>query len=194
MTAKLVNDAGYDVYGVDISAEMVALAEANAPDSVFECASLFDVEIPTGVAVTAVGESINYAFDGRSNNADLSQLVQQIHESLEPGGLLMLDAAGPDRVDGQGPHHARLEGPGWELFVTTTVSDDRDTLSREITLYREEAKLWRRTKELHQQRLYTPEMVTERLLFAGFDVVVLSGYDSLQFPEGWAGFVGHKRR
>ena len=95
---------------------------------------------------------------------------------------------------------ARFEGEGWALFVRTTGADDGATLVRETTLFRavadDEARtpeLWQRTDERHVLTLFSPEVVTERLLVVGFDVVVMSGYDDLTFPSGWNGFLGRKR-
>lgn len=194
VTAKLLNDAGFDVLGVDISREMIDLAARTAPRSTFVVASLFEVEIPECVAVTSIGESINYAINESTSAIEISDLIQRIHESLVPGGLAMLDAAGPDRIAAGQTRHDRLEGNDWELFVTTKGSDDGLRLSRDISMFRANGDTWRRSRERHEQRLYSPEVITERLLHAGFDVVVLSGYDNLSFPTGWSGFLARKIR
>ena len=47
--ARIVSDAGYDVVGVDISREMVALARVTAPLATFHCGSLLDAELPPAV-------------------------------------------------------------------------------------------------------------------------------------------------
>ena len=193
-TARMLNEAGYAVLGVDIAQEMIDVARRTAPASTFVCASLFEVEIPECVAVTAIGESINYAIGSQTSSGEVSGLVERIHEALIPGGVIMLDAAGPDRIEAGVSRNDRFEGPDWELFVTTSAAADGLSLSRDVSIFRRDGELWRRTSERHEQQLYSPETITERLLFSGFHVVVLSGYDSLTFPEGWAGFLGHKRR
>src|SRR5215218_7480954 len=48
------------VLGVDGSAEMLALARSRAPGARLRRGSLHEVELPPCVAVTAVGECVNY--------------------------------------------------------------------------------------------------------------------------------------
>ena len=193
LTAKRLTEVGYDVLGVDISPEMIALAQTNAPDASFVVASLFDVDIPPCAAVTAIGESINYAIDPTKTRTDVAGLVQRVFDVLLPGGLVMLDAAGPGRIAPGAVNDARFDGDDWALFVRTEGADDGRSMVRDTMLFRREGELWRRTDERHQLLLYSPEDVTEQLLIAGFDVVVMSGYEDLTFPEGWNGFLGRKR-
>lgn len=193
LTARRLGEAGYDVLGVDISAEMIELARSNAPGAEFVVASLFDVELPPCAAVTAIGESINEAFHPETASHDITGLTERVFDALMPGGLVMLDAAGPGRIAPGVRNDARFEGDDWALFVRTEGADDGGSMVRDIMLFRREGELWRRTDERYQLVLYSPEVVTERLLMAGFDVVVMSGYEDLTFPEGWNGFLGRKR-
>lgn len=193
LTAQRLCDAGYDVLGVDISEDMIELARLNAPNATFEVASLFDVEIPPCSAITAIGESINYAIDPSTTRSDVAGFAQRVFDVLLPGGLVMLDAAGPGRIDPGEVNDARFDGEDWALFVRTEGADDGLSLVRDTMLFRREGELWRRTDERHQLLLYTPEAVTEQLLEAGFGVVVMSGYEDLTFPEGWNGFLGRKK-
>ena len=66
--ARIVADAGYRALGYDISEDMVRLAArtAPAPGATFVRSALLDADIPPCVAVTAVGEVLNYAFDPRT--------------------------------------------------------------------------------------------------------------------------------
>jgi SAM-dependent methyltransferase len=73
--ASILTDAGYDVLGVDVSQDMIELASANAPKASFRHGSLLDVELPAAVAVTAIGEALNYATDPRASHAQLERLA-----------------------------------------------------------------------------------------------------------------------
>lgn len=194
ITARRLTDAGFDVLGVDISAEMVELATTNAPEARFVVDSLFTAEIPPCVAVTAIGESINYAIDDSTTRHDVAGFAGRVFDALLPGGLAMLDAAGPGRIEPGARNDARFEGEDWALFVRTEGSEDGFSMTRDTMLFRRAGELWRRTDERHHLDLFSPEDVTEQLLTVGFDVVVMSGYEDLTFPEGWNGFLGRKRR
>src|SRR5262249_29994188 len=101
--AAALADAGLDVLGIDLSAEMLALARRRAPPARFQAGSLLSAELPPCVAVTAVGECVNYLFDASNSDKALLELFQRVHAALAPGGAFLFDAAGPGRVPGPGP-------------------------------------------------------------------------------------------
>ncbi len=82
--ARIVSDAGYDVRGVDISEDMLRLARANAPGATFARGSLLDAELPHAVAVTAIGEALNYATDPRAGLDEVERLAARVHAALDP--------------------------------------------------------------------------------------------------------------
>jgi SAM-dependent methyltransferase len=94
--AERLTGAGYEVLGIDVSPAMLKIARRRAPRARFLRRSLFDLEIPGCVAVTAIGESLNYIFDNRGPSG-LNSLFTRIHHALMPGGLLIFDLAGPGR-------------------------------------------------------------------------------------------------
>ena len=71
ITARILTDAGYQVLGIELSPDMVELARQRAPRARFVCSSLLDAELPACVAVTAIGECLNYAADPRTGRERL---------------------------------------------------------------------------------------------------------------------------
>jgi SAM-dependent methyltransferase len=183
-------EAGYDVWGVDFSAEMVALARTKAPAGEFHQESILDVDPPTCIAATLVGEVVNYLFDAKSTDSRLSKLFQRIQRALAPGGVLLLDAAGPGRVPG-GKRRSFTEGDGWVCLVDVEEDAPRRLLTRRITTFRQSTDCWRRSDEVHRQRLYRPAELARLLRSAGFRVQRLAGYVD-RFPPGVAGFLAKK--
>jgi 2-polyprenyl-3-methyl-5-hydroxy-6-metoxy-1,4-benzoquinol methylase len=61
--SSTIVDASYEVIEVDVSEAMIALARARAPKAIFKVGSFESVDLPECVAVTAIGEVLNYAFD-----------------------------------------------------------------------------------------------------------------------------------
>ena len=68
---KALVEAGFEVTGVDTSAELLELARANVPKAHFVDASIYDTEIRDYDAVVAVGEPLTYHLEG----ADADNLV-----------------------------------------------------------------------------------------------------------------------
>lgn len=195
--ARAVTDAGYRVVGVDLSADMVELARAVAPKAELRVASVHDVEIPPAVAVTAIGEVLNYATDARAGLAALAALARRAHDALEPGGLLVFDVALPGRHGSTARRTVFHDREDWSLAMEAVEEGDR--LDRRIVVFRRtpgderDGPVYRRTDEHHVLRLYEPDAVVRALVDAGFSVERRPGYAaaaSRSTPaEGWAVFV-----
>jgi SAM-dependent methyltransferase len=159
-------EAGYAVLGVDASAEMLAIARVRAPGATFVEGSLHAVELPPCVAITAIGECVNY--DGPPS---LEPLFRRAWTALEPGGLLVFDAAAPGR-EPEGRRRGRHEGAGWVMSVDAAEDRAARTLTRRIALVRD----GRSSEELHVLRLYERDEVVDWLEASGFAVVCHSSY------------------
>ena len=188
--AEKLQDAGYDVLGVDRSRAMVALASRRVPGGRFVRASYLDAKLPRCVAVTALGEVFNYAFDPRAGTRGLARILGSAHRALEPGGLLLFDVATPGRGAGSPVRHRA--GPGWEIVSETSEDARTAILTRRITTFRRVGKLYRRSVEVHRLRLYEPRAVLELLRRAGFRARRLAGYGAERFPKAYAGFLARK--
>lgn len=149
--ARLLNDAGYEVLGIDISPAMVALARRTAPAATIVEGSLLDVELPPAgtVAVTAIGEALNYATDPRAGLDALTGLASRVVRALEPGGVFLFDVAGPGRNGGAGPvRQVFHDEPGWCLGMRATESGDGTRLDRAVTIFTQvDCDSYRRTDE-----------------------------------------------
>lgn len=184
--------AGYDVLGIDISPSMIALAERRVPGGAFRVGSLLAAELPPCVAVAAVGEVVNFLFDTANTGRRLWGLFRRAFAALAPGGVFLLDVAGPGRVPGRGPRRQYAEGDGWAVLVTATEDRPRRRLERRITSFRRVGALYRRDHEVHRLRLVPPGEVAERLRAAGFRARRLGGYGAERFGPGHAGFLARK--
>ncbi len=186
--------AGYDVLGIDISEAMIAMARERVPQARFRVESLLQAELPPCVAVAAVGEAFNYLFDSGNTEWALAKLFRRIHSVLESEGLLLFDVAEPGRGSGTGPQRKHVEGEGWAVLVTLEEDRRRRLLTREITTFRklEDLDLYRRSHEVHRQRLLPRSEVKAQLRSLGFRVRTLAGYGSNRFARGLVGFLARK--
>jgi SAM-dependent methyltransferase len=109
-------DAGYGVFGIDISKAIIEIAHRRTPEVEFQVGSLFEVEIPRCRAVTAISEVLNYLFDPENEERGLGRVFRRVHEALVPGGVFVFDVLGP----GQVPAGTRAKGFGvgedWLFF------------------------------------------------------------------------------
>ena len=181
ITAALLTVAGHSVLGIDQSPALLALAKRHAPHASFTAGSFVDVDLPPCDAVLAIGEVLNYRFDER---ADLGEAARRVRAALRPGGLFLLDLAGP----GRGTHRSRTEGPGWAVQMDAV--EEGGTLTRRIVVVRRHGETMRRAEEVHELRLYGPDEVRTTLERQGFErVEALPGYGALEMAEGHTAYV-----
>ncbi len=189
---ELIAAAGYEVLGVDVSPPMLRLARRRVPEATLRRASLHDVELPRAVAVAGIGEAFNYFVGPPTSERRLGRLLRRIHRCLVPGGILLFDMAAPGRVQGQGAVKNHVEAKDWTILVTVGEDRKRKVLSRRIRSFRRIGSLYRRSEEIHHQRLFEKKAVQRLLREAGFRARTLTGYGELRFPRGLVSYLASK--
>lgn len=184
--------SGYDVLGIDLSDDLLAIARTRAPGADLRRGSIYDAELPPCRAVTALGEILSYGFDPRAGRDAATALLRRVHAVLEPGGLLLFDVVAPGR-EPPGGRRTFAEGDGWLLALD--AAQRGGVLTRRITTFRAREGAWRRTDEEHTLWTWEPEQVAADLASAGFtEVERVPGYGGAhRFPPGWAGFSARRR-
>jgi SAM-dependent methyltransferase len=184
--AAALLDAGYDVLGVDVSAEMLEIARRRAPRARFARGSLFDTPLPRCAAITSIGECVTYGSDRAAGRAAFVALLRRAHEALETGGLLVFDVVTPERP----ARRSWTEGEDWVVCADGRPGPVAGTYRREITTFRRhDGDDWRRSDEVHDVWVYDPADVLADLRAAGFAAAALDGYgENVRFAPGHAGF------
>src|SRR5262249_20294546 len=147
-------------------------------------------DLPPCVAVTALGEVLNYTFDRRNQPRELARFFRRVHDALKPSGLFIFDVAGPNREVGR-PQRRWSAGPDWAILLKTMRRADR--LTPAMTIFRKTGTSYRRTEEVHHLRLYPPSEILRSLRRAGFSPRQLRAYGRLRLDRGLAAFVARRR-
>ncbi len=189
--ARELNRAGYDVLGIDQSPEFIRMARATAPKSKFVRDSIYRAKLPTCNAVTALGEVLNYQFDGQGGALD--RLLARVSRALPAGGVFIFDIATPERIPERSPRHQWFEGRDWGILVETIGDRKRNELTRQLHCFRKAGRLYRRSEETHHLKLYSTREILAMLKAAGFDGEPLSGYGGFKPPYGVTPFLAKRK-
>lgn len=187
--ARELTSRGYDALGIDISPAMVALARKTALRAQFIRGSFLKTKLPPCVAVTAVGEVLNYTFDRDNSRAELARFFRRVNDALRPGGIFIFDLAGPERELGRVPRRWTA-GDDWAILLE--VSRNSNVLTRRMTVFRKIGERYQRSEEVHRLRLYPPRDTLSDLRSAGFTARNIRGFGESRFFRGLAGFVARR--
>lgn len=187
--AQKLCHAGYDVIGYDVSESMISTAKKRVRRASFAVRSFVDVDFPSCIAVTAIGEVFNYLFDERNDASMLDAVIHRIYAALCPGGILLFDIAGPDRAPPE-IKQSFVNHPDWSVLVSTSLTGN--ILTRRITSFRRVADTYRRADEEHRLRLIDPTQICEQLSTTGFEVRRCCRYGELTLPNGLHAFLARK--
>jgi SAM-dependent methyltransferase len=190
--ARELTSRGYDVLGIDASADMIALAREVAPRARFVHGSIEEVDLPPCRAVFAIGESLSYLPSRTRRPKSLRALCARVARALQPPGLFAFDV-----ITGRAP---RMDYRAWKAdtdwAVLTEVREDPRgrVVRRDITTFRENAGTWRRARERHAVGVYDRREVLRWLGDAGFRAGVARSYGRAPLPPRRLAFLARPRR
>ncbi len=189
VTARRLTDAGHEV----ARHRPVGGADRTRPPpgaaGPLPVGSFVNEPIPECDAVLAVGEVFNYLFDEHNTRAALPSLFARIHAALRPDGLLIFDLAAPGVVPG-GRSRTWTAGPDWAVLVES--HEQEELLTRQITSFRARGTGYRRSEEVHRQRLYRPAEILALLRAAGFRARTRRGYGEVSPGRGRHVYIARK--
>ena len=177
--AAALTDGGFEVTGIDVSAELLSLAHIMCPGARFIHGSIYEQEIPACEAMVALGEVLTY-HDGEDADARVRDFFQRAHDALARGGMLIFDVI----ERGEPPLSARTwrSGDDWAVLVSTSEQQNSRILVREIETFRKVGEDYRRGREVHRVRLFDSAEVCWWLETVGFSVRSAPGYGEFRLP------------
>jgi SAM-dependent methyltransferase len=191
LLAEVLARSGYRVLGIDISPAILAIAQTRVPTAEFRVESLFSADIPPCGAVISVGECLNYMFVDNSDRV-LEDLFARIYHALLPGGVFIFDVVIPGQIPPEEIVKSFTEGSDWIVLVAKEEDLTEEILTRRIITLRQVNEYYRRTEEVHHQRLFQPAKLTQILSKIGFQVDTSPSYRKFNLPVARLAFVTQK--
>ena len=191
--ARELTTLGYDVMGVDGSADMLALAAATAPRATFVQGNIQEMSLPRCRAVFAIGEALAYLPPHARRPPSLRSTFARVARALEPGGLFVLDLIA---TGGGSPmaYRSWQAGDGWAVLVDVREDRSARIVHRQITAFRSNGSGYRRTDERHAVAVYARSDVEGWLGAAGLRARVQRHYGRVALPPRRLGFVARREQ
>jgi len=167
--------AGWRVYGVDGSAEMLAQARAKAEGMgpcnqgsppIWSQQDMRHFVLPERVHLaTCLYDSLNYML----TSDDLFAVFQGVYRTLLPGGLFLFDMNTAWAMATQWDDETLVtDGEDLTVIFQSTYDAERQRVSLVATLFQRVGELYRKIVEHHVEQAYPEEHIATLLTDAGF--------------------------
>jgi SAM-dependent methyltransferase len=173
LTAALIQ-AGFEVIGIDKSAELLAIARAAVPRARFIHKSIYDAEIPACEAILALGEPLTYHVEEADGDSLVKRFLERASDVLPAGGMLIFDVIELGEPSLAGRFWS--SGNDWAVLVDTQENQDSRTLIRDIETFRQVGQFYRRGREVHRVRLFDTGTLCNQLTSCGFSMETAQAY------------------
>lgn len=182
----LLAEHGYRVIGVDLSEEMLAVADEKCSHLAenrpfFVCQPMQRLRLPEQVdSVICALDSLNYV----TRPADVQKTFRRVHDALTPGGLFLFDINTPYKLEGL----AGADVPRARRR-TRTACGGRSSMPKKrlcyygMDLFQRDGEVWERSFEEHIEYAYTAEELTGWLREAGFTKIDVFGDQKCRAPK-----------
>lgn len=176
---------GYEVTGVDLSPDMLAVAAdkcgALEPPPLLLCQDMSRLRLMAPAdAVVCCLDSLNYV----TRPAAVQRAFRRVWEALRPGGLFLFDVRTPEMLRGMDGQICLDETEDTYCVWRGTFSPKRNILGYEMDLFYADVRGgWSRASELHEEYAYDPADLARWLSEAGFEKIRQCGELVLRAPR-----------
>ena len=182
----LLAQRGYEMIGVDLSAEMLSVASEKARDLTGVIPPMFlqqpmeELDLYGTIdACVCCLDSVNYV----TRPDRLRRAFQRVHLFLMPGGLFIFDADTPEKLRAMDGQVFLDETEDTYCVWRGEWSPRRRVCTFGMDLFRREGDVWLRGEELHEEYAYEPEELEDYLRQAGFRDIRRYGDRTLRRPR-----------
>jgi SAM-dependent methyltransferase len=174
LLTKVLTEAGFEVTGIDSSAELLEFARTAAPAAQFVNASAYDVQFDACEAIIALNEPLTYHAEGADADNSVRCFFQRVPKALPPRGILIFDVIELGVPSLAGRFWA--SGEDWAVLVNTTEDQVARILVRNIETFRRVGEFYRRGREVHRVRLFDTRAICDQLTACGFAIETALSY------------------
>ena len=170
--ALLLSEMGLQVTGVDMSPEMLCMADQKACNMenrpVFACQKLQNLHLPKGVdlAVCAL-DGLDYL----TQPQDCLQAIKRVYKALNPGGCFIFDVNTPEKLRAMDGEIFFDEDDDVYCLWRGEFDQQTNICTYAMDLFQRVGKLWQRSYEEHREYAYSVEQLTGFLKEAGFTAI-----------------------
>jgi len=160
---------GYTLAGLDMSQEMLSVAEEKLPGIELFCADMTKFELPEKFDnVICVFDSINYLLD----ETKLLNCFKSVNKAMNPQGLFLFDFNTAYGLLEEWQGTKTEEGEGYYMVYESVMDYDRLNSKTRIKFFiKEEDGRYITFEENHSEKGYTKEQMSVNLKKAGFEIV-----------------------
>lgn len=179
-------ERGYEVVGVDISEEMLELAEDKTMEFgekiilIEQDITELDFEVYEIDTVIACNDTFNYILEEEK----LQGLFDYLYPRIKTGGQFVFDISSEYKLQNILGNHTYGESFEDMAFLWENFYDEKSGLIQmEINIFTQEGKLYHRDIETHYQRSYGVEKMVEMLTKSGFRHIKVYADFEMQEPS-----------
>ncbi|MBL0387325.1 class I SAM-dependent methyltransferase [Tumebacillus sp. ITR2] len=178
-TGKLTHELfqrGYTVTGVDLSEEMLMIAQSKverpSPKLRFLCQDLRELKLPERVDLAvSFCDSLNYILE----REDLRETFARVRQNLKPDGCFLFDVHSVYKLREKLGNNVFYEDNDEVTYLwQSRYDEEKQLVEYDITFFAledEEEELYRRFHEFHVQRAYDVDVLRGMLRDVGFTTV-----------------------
>lgn len=175
---ELLADKGYDMIGVDVSEDMLSIANEkrirSGHDILYLCQDMREFELYGTVrAIVSLCDCLNYILEEQ----DLFKVFKLVWNYLDYDGIFVFDMNTPYKYETILANNTFAENRDNASFIWENYYDPNTGINEyDLTLYiEEEDGLFARFEEVHEQRSYDISQVRQLLIDAGLEVLKVTG-------------------
>ena len=164
---KLLCEKGYDVIGLDLSADMLEVAREKCPETLFINQDMTEFELYGTVdAIVCCLDSVNYITDKRK----LLKMFKLVKNYLNPGGVFIFDINSEYKLKNVIGNNCFVRNEE-EVFYSWENEIEKDRVNFYLTFFTEnEDGTFDRIDETHTERIYKEEELEILLEKAGLEL------------------------